>query len=78
MATLAATARVALIRSNVVMMPQSLSFWGPVPPIGLAYIAAAQDRRADALATLDEAHAIAHAHEAHAIVRHIEQARARI
>jgi radical SAM superfamily enzyme YgiQ (UPF0313 family) len=38
--TLTATARVALIRSNVVMMPQSLSFWGPVPPIGLAYIAA--------------------------------------
>lgn len=40
MATLTTTARVALIRSNVVMMPQSLSFWGPVPPIGLAYIAA--------------------------------------
>jgi len=31
---------VALVRPNVVMMPQSLSFWGPVPPIGLAYIAA--------------------------------------
>ena len=40
MPTLTPTARVALIRSNVVMMPQSLSFWGPVPPIGLAYIAA--------------------------------------
>ncbi|BCB78278.1 hypothetical protein GCM10022251_31270 [Phytohabitans flavus] len=43
--------------------------------IGLAYIAAAQDRRADAFATLDEADAIARAHGAHAIVRHIEQAR---
>ncbi len=46
--------------------------------VGLAYIAAAQNRHADALATLDEAHAIAHAHEAHAIVRHIEQARTAI
>jgi tetratricopeptide (TPR) repeat protein len=46
--------------------------------IGLAYIAAAQDRRADALATLDEAHTIARAHGAHAIMRHIEQARAKI
>lgn len=46
--------------------------------VGLAYIAAAQDRRADAFATLDEALAIARAHDAHAIVRHIEQARARI
>ena len=46
--------------------------------IGLAYIAAAQDRRADALAILDEAEAIAHAHGAHAIARHIEQARTQI
>ncbi|SCF15373.1 hypothetical protein GA0074696_3030 [Micromonospora purpureochromogenes] len=46
--------------------------------IGLAYIAAAQDRRADAIATLDEAHAVARAHGAHAIVRHIEQARTHI
>ncbi|MEU7869107.1 tetratricopeptide repeat protein [Dactylosporangium sp. NPDC049140] len=46
--------------------------------IGLAYIAAAQDRRADAVATLDEAHAIAGAHGAHAIVRHIEEARTQI
>jgi tetratricopeptide (TPR) repeat protein len=46
--------------------------------IGLAYIAAGQNRRADALATLDEAQAIADAHEAHAIVRHIEQARTAI
>jgi hypothetical protein len=43
--------------------------------VGLAYVAAAQDRRADALATLDEAYTIAHAHGAHAIVRQIEQAR---
>lgn len=46
--------------------------------IGLAYIAAARHRHADALATLDEAQAIAHAHEAHAVVRHIEQARTAI
>ncbi|MEU6787452.1 hypothetical protein ABZ912_50395 [Nonomuraea angiospora] len=46
--------------------------------VGLAYIAAAQDRRADALATLDEAHAIAQAHGAHAVVRQIEQARTEI
>lgn len=46
--------------------------------IGLAYIAAAQDRRAEALATLDEARAIATAHGAHAIVGHIEQARTHI
>jgi tetratricopeptide (TPR) repeat protein len=46
--------------------------------VGLAYIAAAQDRRADALATLDEAHAVARAHGAHAIVQQIEQARAEI
>lgn len=46
--------------------------------IGLAYIAAAQDRRGDALATLDEAHTIACAYDAHAIVRHIERARTQI
>jgi tetratricopeptide (TPR) repeat protein len=46
--------------------------------IGLAYIAAAQDRRADALATLDEAQTIAREHGADAIMRHIEQARAQI
>ncbi|MEV4822252.1 tetratricopeptide repeat protein [Micromonospora sp. NPDC049274] len=46
--------------------------------VGLAYIAAAQDRHADALATLDEANAIAQAHGAHAIVRQIEQARTQI
>jgi tetratricopeptide (TPR) repeat protein len=46
--------------------------------VGLAYTAAAQGRRTDAIATLDEAHAIAHAHEAHAIVRHVEQARTAI
>nr|WTA65290.1 tetratricopeptide repeat protein [Micromonospora sp. NBC_00855] len=46
--------------------------------IGLAYIAAAQDRRADALAILDEADTIARTHGAHAIERHIEQARTQI
>jgi tetratricopeptide (TPR) repeat protein len=46
--------------------------------IGLAYIAAAQDRRTDARTILDEAETIARAHDAHAILRHIEQARARI
>jgi len=35
-----AGARVTLIRPNVVVFPHSLSFFGPVPPIGLAYIAA--------------------------------------
>ncbi len=46
--------------------------------IGLAYIAAAQDRRTEALAMLDEAQAIAEADGAHAIVRHIEQAKTSI
>jgi tetratricopeptide (TPR) repeat protein len=46
--------------------------------VGLAYVAAAQDRRADALATLDEAHTIAQAHGAHAIVHQIEQARTQV
>ncbi|MFI5908111.1 tetratricopeptide repeat protein [Dactylosporangium sp. NPDC051541] len=46
--------------------------------VGLAYIAAAQDRHADARAALDEAHAIARAHGAHAVVRQIEQARTEI
>jgi len=46
--------------------------------IGLAYIAAAQDRRADAFATLDEAYTIAHVHDAHAIVANIERARTQI
>jgi hypothetical protein len=46
--------------------------------VGLAYIAAAQDRRADAIAILDEADTIAREHGAHAILRHIEQARAAI
>jgi hypothetical protein len=46
--------------------------------VGLAYIAAAQNRRPDALATLDEANVIARTHGAHAIVRQIEQARTHI
>jgi tetratricopeptide (TPR) repeat protein len=46
--------------------------------VGLAYIAAAQNRRADAIATLNEAQALAQAHEAHAILHHIIQARTAI
>ncbi|WP_020578212.1 tetratricopeptide repeat protein [Actinopolymorpha alba] len=46
--------------------------------VGLAYVAAAQDRRADALATLDEAYAIAEAQGALAIVRQIQEARTEI
>jgi tetratricopeptide (TPR) repeat protein len=46
--------------------------------VGLAYIAAAEGRRADALSTLDEADAIAQAHGAHAIAGHIEKARGEI
>jgi anaerobic magnesium-protoporphyrin IX monomethyl ester cyclase len=33
-------ARVALIRPPIVIFPRSLSSYGPVPPVGLAYIAA--------------------------------------
>lgn len=46
--------------------------------IGLAYIAAAQGRRADALAILDEATAIARAHNAHRILRSATEARAEL
>ncbi|MEU4473973.1 tetratricopeptide repeat protein [Micromonospora sp. NPDC023888] len=46
--------------------------------VGLAYVAAAQGRHADALATLDAADAIAQAHGAQGIVRQIEQARTQI
>ncbi|MGH3731530.1 MAG: tetratricopeptide repeat protein [Micromonosporaceae bacterium] len=44
--------------------------------VGLAYIAAAQDRHADALRTLDEAQAVVEAHDAQAVLRQIDQARA--
>jgi tetratricopeptide (TPR) repeat protein len=44
--------------------------------IGLTYIAAAQGRREDALALIEEARAIAEASGAHGLMRHIEQARA--
>lgn len=43
--------------------------------IGLAYIAAGQDRRGDALALLDEAGAIAEATGAHRILRSVGEAR---
>jgi tetratricopeptide (TPR) repeat protein len=43
--------------------------------IGLAYIAAAQDRRADALTLLDEATTIATTTNAHRILHHVTEAR---
>ena len=43
--------------------------------VGLAYIAAAQDRRADATRILDEADALARAHGDHAIVQQTVDAR---
>ncbi|WP_182898903.1 tetratricopeptide repeat protein [Microbispora sp. H10830] len=43
--------------------------------VGLAYIAAAEDRRDDALRLLDEAAALAEASGALGIARHVEQAR---
>ncbi|GAA3288971.1 tetratricopeptide repeat protein [Dactylosporangium vinaceum] len=46
--------------------------------VGLAYIAAAQDRHAAAVAILDEAGAIVREHGAHAIERHVEEARTQI
>jgi tetratricopeptide (TPR) repeat protein len=44
--------------------------------VGLAYIAAAQGRRDEAVAMLDEAGTIAEANGAHGIVRQVEEARA--
>ena len=46
--------------------------------VGLAYVAAAQERPAEALAILDEAYALAEAHGAHTVVRHVLQARTEI
>jgi tetratricopeptide (TPR) repeat protein len=46
--------------------------------VGLAYIAAGQGRRDDALALIEEAGAIAAASGAHGIVRQVEEARGRI
>jgi hypothetical protein len=43
--------------------------------VGLAYIAAAQERGDDALALLDEAGAMAGASQAHRIVRQVDEAR---
>ncbi len=39
-ATGRATTKVALVRPNTIVFPKSFSWYGPVPPIGLAYIAA--------------------------------------
>jgi tetratricopeptide (TPR) repeat protein len=44
--------------------------------VGLAYIAAAQDRGQDALALLDEAGAIAEASQAHRVLEQVNEARA--
>jgi hypothetical protein len=46
--------------------------------VGLAYIAAAQQRSDDALALLDEAGAIAEASQAHRILRQVNEARAEL
>ena len=46
--------------------------------VGLAYIAAAQDRSDDALALLDEADAIAEAGQAHRILQQVDEARAEL
>jgi tetratricopeptide (TPR) repeat protein len=46
--------------------------------VGLAYIAAGQGRRDDALALIEEAGAIAAASGAHAIMRHVDEARAQL
>jgi tetratricopeptide (TPR) repeat protein len=46
--------------------------------VGLAYIAAAQDRRDDAMALLDEAGAIAEASNAQRIMQQVNQARAEL
>jgi hypothetical protein len=46
--------------------------------VGLAYIAAVQQRSDDALALLDEASAIAEASQAHRILQQVNQARAEL
>ena len=46
--------------------------------VGLAYIASAQQRSADAQALLDEACAIAEASQAHRILRQVSQAHAEL
>lgn len=49
------TCHVALIRPPIVIFPNSLSSYGPVPPIGLAYIAAALDRDGHRVTVVDGA-----------------------
>jgi tetratricopeptide (TPR) repeat protein len=46
--------------------------------VGLTYIAAAQGRRDDALALIEEAAAIAEATGAHGVLRHVDEARAAV
>jgi tetratricopeptide (TPR) repeat protein len=47
-------------------------------PVGLAYVAAGQGRRDDALALIEEAGSIAHTSGAQAIMRQVEQARTQL
>ncbi len=46
---------ITLIRPNVVIFPKSLSWYGPVPPIGLAYIAATLREAGHHVAVVDSA-----------------------
>ena len=46
--------------------------------VGLAYVAAAQGRRDDALALIEEAGSIADASGAHAVMRQVEEARTQL
>jgi ABC-type sugar transport system ATPase subunit len=46
--------------------------------VGLAYVAAAQERSDDALAVLDEAGAIARSSQAHRILQQVNEARAEL
>jgi radical SAM superfamily enzyme YgiQ (UPF0313 family) len=44
---------VALIRPDTIVLPKSLSWYGPVPPIGLAYVAAALREAGHAVQVID-------------------------
>lgn len=47
--------RVALVRPNTIVFPKSFSWYGPVPPIGLAYIAAVLRDAGHAVDVIDSA-----------------------
>jgi tetratricopeptide (TPR) repeat protein len=68
-------ARERLEESNRLRRPADLLPGVAANLIGLAYIAAAQGRPADALAHLDEAEAIATSTSAHRVLHHITEAR---